>query len=341
MHLLTTKKYIEDLSAEIYKVPKHIKIICFQILNDEMMQELKPAIIHAINNGTTMEIYADAIFSHHNITAGFFPAVTKAAREKSARIKAHNLMLFNELRALGVEVHFINEPGLINKHLLPFAGRDHRKTIFIHHQSGENISYFGAANFGDYKTNDYMIKVSEPEIIKALEKTISYINDNKPENDLVFDCTSFCTILMDRGRPLRSIIYEEGIKLIKSAKKRLIYVSQLLPEPPILQHFISAAKSGVSVEIIIPAKEHPQVGSFPYSIAFRYAQLQTNRNNIALKHSSLGFTHAKVLLSDNIALVGSHNLSFMGILSGTVELSAEVTESQFVHEVEEFVESIR
>jgi phosphatidylserine/phosphatidylglycerophosphate/cardiolipin synthase-like enzyme len=340
MKFLKTKDYVEDLKKELSSHPKSVRIVCFRILADKMMLELKPFFLDALRSGTNLEIYADSLFSKHKLTGNLFTPFN-SWREDEKKMRARNLLLFNELRSFGATVFFGKEPSKINLYLLPFTGRDHRKIVTIERASKEVIAYFGAANLEDGEQNDFMVKVIEKEIVGAIYEASSYQDINIPKNDLIYETATNTIIFQDAGRPFKSTIYEEALKLISNAERTITFVSQIPPEPSLLGYLVKAAKRGIKIEIVLPDKSHQLISSFPYNVAFGYAALRAKSNNINIHHCRHGFTHAKILLVDNVALVGSHNLSFTGVAAGTVELSAEISDLNFVRQVEDFINELK
>lgn len=341
MKLLSSGEYVRDLQNEFQDLPRSVNVICFRIVDDVMVQELKPSLLSALASGTHVTIFADAMFSKHHLLNSFFKGITPRQRKVQATLRYKNLLFFNELKIHGAEITFVNEPGFINREIVSVVKRDHRKVIVLERSNGMKIAYFGGTNLDEGEHNDCMVKVSHPSIVAQIEKSCAYVDKNLPPNDLVLDTGANCIVLLDRGTHFKSTIYQEGIKMIKKAEERVVFVSQLPPEPSLMNHFVHAAKRGVLVEVVLPSASFETIAKFPYSIAFKYAKARAEKHGIKISHCSKGFTHAKILLTDSSVLIGSHNLSSAGVAAGTIELSCEISDPHLIKQVENFVDSIR
>jgi phosphatidylserine/phosphatidylglycerophosphate/cardiolipin synthase-like enzyme len=341
MQLLTSKNFLTDLKAEIMAQPQHVKMVFFRLRADKMMEDLMPAMTDALNSGTKVEIYVDAIYSKQILSDALYPSLSRTRKREEMLLQSRTKELYRELSSLGAEVRFCRQPYLINNYILPFAQRDHRKVVIIKRKDNSGVAFFGASNMDDGERNDYMIKCNDPSFIKILKFLGQYTDRRMPDNDLAVQANKDVKFYLDAGKPFRSMIFSHAINMINNAKNQIIFASQLPPEPALLYPLVKAAKKGIDIEIILPEKKDKSVSSFPYSMVYKFASQISKKYGIKIHHSSKGFIHAKILIVDELVLVGSHNLSYAGVVAGTVELSAEIKDKRFVVSVYEFLNSIR
>lgn len=341
LKLLTTFKFTEDLKSELEKIPEAVTFLYFRILNQEMTQDVLPVLKSTLNSGTKVTIYADSIYSRQITSDRFTNPLFPKARRTEKSIKKDTLQLFDELSQLGCNIIYTGKPKLVNKYLLPFIKRDHRKVVIVEHKDKTQVAYFGASNLGAGKNNDYMVKVPNTVIAGLVTQSASYADKNLPKKDIEWKHSDEFQLIFDKGKHFQSLTMKRALELIDKAKSRIVFVSQLPPELPILRKLIKASKRGTNVEILLSHESHQHISSFPFNIAYKSTLLLTHTTSIKINHSSKGFIHAKVLIADDQVLVGSHNLSSIGVWSGTKELSAIVKDKKFLSEVEEFIETIR
>lgn len=335
--LLETNKYVDDLILEITTNPKSIEIICFKINADKMMEKILPHLLIALEKGTKISILADTVYTLKIFKSGLFRPITGAKKEVEKIGIKKTKEMFDKLKEAGAEIKFINKPTLFA--FLPVIGRDHRKVVLIKKRSGYSVGYFGSVNFDAGDLNDYMLKVTNPKITDAIALTNSYFDKYRPKKDISIKCLPDFTLLLDLGRNFRSLIYKRSIKEIKSAKEKVVFLSQYPPELPLLFKLNKAIKRGVSVTIIIPNKNHNN--DIFFKTALKIAELFSKFNKMEIVHISKGFTHAKILRVDDSVILGSHNLSNVGIACGTVELSCLTSRKEVIDEVDAFIKSIK
>jgi len=339
LHLVRSDHYIDDLIRELRCDPEYIEIIYFRMFYEGMLQRLLPELLRVLHNGCKVQIYIDPIFSLKILHESAFPAYFGAIKQHVRQLQHKTKDMYNQLREAGANVYEVNQPGFINASLLPFTKRDHRKVIVIHHRNATKTAYFGATNLSRDEYNDYMIRTHNPEIIAAIESINSISRDSLNDKNQAICCNDFIELLYDCGKSRSSLILKKAIDLISKAKKKITFVSQLPPEPQLMYHFRKIARKGVHIEIVIP--EEKRLLQLPSKIALYVARTLIKNTNITIHHTSHGFTHAKILLVDDTALVGSHNLSYFGVYCQTKELSALISDPIFVSEIQGFINSIR
>lgn len=336
---LESEDYLLDLKEELSISYSELKIICFKFVYDRMFRTILPYLEKGLADDALIDIHVDAIFSRYHITQGFSEFL-KRGDPKEVEAQKNTREIFSSLKSKGAKITYYHEPSWINRNILPFSGRDHRKLVFIKRPNGERICYFGAVNFDEGGHNDFMLKITDSETLNVLENICDYNYFNSLDDDQIFKISDQLNILLDIGQNFKSKIQETGYSLIRNAKSKIIFVSQLPSEPPLLLEFIKARLKKVEVEIVIPSKTHDQVSGFPFILVYWTMLLAQRFFGIKILYCTKWFTHAKILIADDELLLGSHNLSSTGVAAGTVELSALIKNKSFQKKVEDFVKDL-
>lgn len=116
--------------------------------------------------------------------------------------------------------------------------------------------------------------------------------------------------------------------IIDGAQERLLITCQFFPNDVTARHLLAAQRRGVKVDILYndPSK-HP----FPYNLLHRMViareglKLPANFFAQALKRDK-PYLHAKLLVSEQAAMMGSHNLVTAGVRLGTAEIAMVFTD---------------
>lgn len=339
MEFLSSEQFVEDLCAELDREWLVIRIHVFKISAEAIMDRLEPLLLQQLHAGCKVEILADAIFSQYN----FSPHIWRflSSREEftvHARIQNNTQAMFARLHNAGAEITFINEPGWWNKHFFPSFKRDHRKIIILEGKSGVMQAYYGAVNLDGGGRYDFMIKEEDADTVTKLRGVSGFFGSNLPASDTLYSLRDQkSTLLFDRGRPGSSLIYKTGLSMIQKATNQVLFVSQMPAECSLLTKFIRARRNGAKVTHYMPVKSHPNISSFPNIIMYWIVVMVAKVFSIKIIHLRV-FTHAKILIADNEVLIGSHNLSYTGVVSGVAEVSVRSSDDKLVQKVRDFVE---
>lgn len=111
---------------------------------------------------------------------------------------------------------------------------------------------------------------------------------------------------------------------IDSAKAKLLVYNQELQDPDVIQHLIAAKQRGVDVQVLAAA---PRASGNPDKNAAGIQQLKAA--GIDAREMSSHYLHAKAMVADNQAFVGSQNFSADG-LTANRELGEIVDDPQVV-----------
>lgn len=337
---LEANNFIYDLQNELYSDINEIVFIFFKISYKRYFKKVYPLLLMQLDLGAKVTLYLDGIFSKESFK-GFrlplFKKNKKYIKELEFRNKA-----FENLINKGAQIKYFNEPkNLIQKNFFTFVGRDHRKFIYIKKKSNISISYFGATNLHRSKSNDYMIKSINSALNDKLLELNLRIFDNVGKENICLNLNNYGSngeIIIDSGSS-NSLIYKKALSLIDNAKNRIIFISQLPPEPHLLFYFCKAILiKGVSINILIT---NPKIYSFYIKLAYYFAKVISSIFKIRLSIVNSGYTHAKVLISDDKFIIGSHNFSFIGVIAGTIEMSMISDDKSLMIDLESFIKKIK
>lgn len=339
LKFIDTDSYIIDLAEELKKGFDYSKIICFKITGDKMLQSIVPYLIDGLKRGAKVDIEGDTIFSRYKLAGSLITLpIFSLSKRKQAKALVLQQVYFTKLLQSGAKISFNNSASWFNINLYPFVGRDHRKVIFIQ-RGDEKICYFGATNFDEGALNDFMLKTNDHEIYDNLFKINSKEALLENQNDVSLKMADQ-EFILDYGNPFQSKILDTGNKIIREATKTIRFVSQLPPEFGLMIRFVRARMRGVKVEIVLPSILHKNIRGFPYIIAYLYDVIVSMIFRIKIFHTIKYFTHAKILMADKKVLLGSHNMSSIGVIVGTRELSVLLNDAEIWENTNTFIDNL-
>jgi phosphatidylserine/phosphatidylglycerophosphate/cardiolipin synthase-like enzyme len=185
-----------------------------------------------------------------------------------------------------------------------------------------------------------MVKTDDQKIIAALSKQFEMINKNRAVNNYSVNFDNNYSLYVDTGKHGKSIIYDKAMAMIEEAKTSIIFMSQFVPDGPLLGKLIEASKRNIAITVITSSDKDILFEHYPSKLAYLYFKfIYKNYPNIKLinlkKHM-----HVKLLLvDDKLAITGSNNLTFSGVLFGTEEIMLETSDSKLLDQLGKFVQA--
>jgi len=225
------------------------------------------------------------------------------------------------LRAAGGTYVITNRPT--RRFTIPQAGRSHIKYAVL----GSRI-YIGGNNLDKYRTMDVMVSWDDPatadyiyHFAADVARTASPRITLK-EQDVQRQIDDGTTLLIDAGVPRQSIILDTALQLIDEAEERIFMTCQYFPGGRTGQHLTAAIHRGVDVTLYYsPPRAHGRHAPGHYLYELR----ERRRNSAELFKHRLPISnpklHAKVLVSEKAAMLGSHNYVVQGVHLGTAEIA--------------------
>lgn len=319
--LLLPLDFLASLTNDVRKAKKRIAIFSHIIAYDESTEELVSALCEAAKRGVSVEVAGDVF------TYGILGGWKVVPLKPNERIRALRTMV-KKFKKSGVQYRWIGQFGPFL-----FAGRSHVKWSVV-----DNKAYsFGGVNLyskGLREVTDYMLCSEDrllcDKLVEEHHRIASADRRGKFHRSREF-AVKTGTVLLDGGLMCDSIIYRRACELAEKATTTT-YVSQYCP----------TGKLGRILD---------DRGAQLY---FSHWSQASGANNRLLIRSSMWLTgyktnyqrdmfiHAKFILftmPDNtkIAITGSHNFVWGGVVLGTREIALETTDHAIISQLEGYI----
>jgi phosphatidylserine/phosphatidylglycerophosphate/cardiolipin synthase-like enzyme len=222
----------------------------------------------------------------------------------------------------------------------PYGKRSHLKGAVVDDHvyiGGPNLDLTGRVDatvgFQDRDAADWLYSLTSAIIkSRSASKTLATI----PTSDLHYKLDDTTEILIDNGEPHDSPILDAAIEHIDAAKDWIMFSSQIVPNGRVAAHLAAAHKQGVDVRLAYnnPTKWGKIAGTMQrYVLAKQRRRAPEIFDNGKLPANAPDL-HAKILATEQGAMVGTHNLSDAGVAFGTPEIA-------LFRESEEFAKAVR
>jgi phosphatidylserine/phosphatidylglycerophosphate/cardiolipin synthase-like enzyme len=283
---------------------------------DPSVAPIVKAMMAAARRGVNVALITDA----HNFLR----------RNSSAPARALSRAL-DELSAAGVRCVVTNRPAGVVASAV--AGRAHMKFTVI----GRRF-YVGGCNLERLQNID-MMAAAENEVaadwlaalgdrLIATGRTTSAIGTE----DVTLKLGPATTLFVDAGQRGRSIILSQALSLIDTATSSVFLASQYFPGDVTARHLKAAWKRGVKIHIVYnhPTSYQPfsnRLLHSGYVLAHRVSLPKEFFAHAVRRRE--GYLHAKLLATDQGAIIGSHNFVSAGVRLGTAELAVRQMDTDF------------
>lgn len=301
------KKLFSKMIDDIDHAINFIDVEFYTFYSDELGHRILKALENAAARGVKVHVIYDSSGSH-----GTRPKFFKRLRELGGYAQPF----------ISTSKKYLFKTPRLNYHL-------HRKLVII----DRKIGYIGGFNIGDQyvdKSTKYghwrdthLRVVGQAAVMMEVrfsmdwntsvrrthlpKYSLDWINDFKI--DETRDESRIPMQIVSSGPDSDHFAIRRGYEQIISTAQRYVYIQTpyLIPEIPILESLIIAAKSGIDVRVMIPSMpDHP----FVYRATEYYAKYLTNRGVKVYKYNN-GFLHAKTIISgSNLSSVGSANQDY-------------------------------
>ena len=330
----SSENYYYDLIKHIGKAKKGDRVVLATMAfqpDQQLVCRLLDTVHVAARRGVTVRMMVDAF--PFIVKEGASPGPLLVTRNlprymtKTFRIRLESL---ERLRAYGGEYHIINHPRRLFSP--PFAGRSHIKFAIIN-----DTVYIGGCNLANTDHIDLMVRWSDARTANwlcSLEEQISkngQVSDALNRKDLIRVIDRKASLMIDAGVPNQSLIFDKALALIDSAQRYITITCQFLPNDITIRRLAAASVRGVNVMIIY---NHPSKHLFPFNFLHQgvvWSEMLARpphlfANQLSKKHN---FMHAKLLVTDQGTIIGSHNYVRAGVTFGTAEIALFSTDRQF------------
>ena len=320
MKLLLSKEYVTQAAKRVDEATKHVALIAMVIADHPATHELIEALLRAAKRGVNVSVAAD-IFTYGEVSGSFLPLRYDSKGSRAATTMARRL------RAGGVKFTWLGH-GRITL----FNGRTHSKWCVV----DDTVFSFGGVNMYQegIENTDYMLETKDPVLADTLIKEQQRIlraeraSQNFPSHSLVLDEQSIA--LFDGGIIGHSLIYRRACELARKAES-VLFVSQYCPTGKLSR--------------ILKQK--------PYRLYFNRREQASLLNRILLwfsttvsglrtEYEKQPYLHAKFIIftmpdGKKVAISGSHNFAYTGVLFGTREIALETKDPAIIEQLESFV----
>jgi phosphatidylserine/phosphatidylglycerophosphate/cardiolipin synthase-like enzyme len=333
------ENFLNDFIAEIRKANKSILIQSMCIEPGRVMDPLEKELLNAVKRGVEVRINYDWVT--HKFVNGdlaLLPVLNSKKRIYSRSIHKQIREMLKRLADGGVKIVETNPPSFILS-FLPFLNRNHIKMYVI----DGRIAWIGGLNLFDvaFENIDLMVKIYNEKIIAALLNQFEKVNKNRNRDNYNVDFGDNYSLYADIGKHGKSIIYDKAITMIKEAQKNILFMSQFVPDGPLLGELIKASKRNVAITVITSSDKDALFEHYPSKLTYLYFKSIIKKYpNIKLinlkKHM-----HIKLLMVDNkLAITGSHNMTFSGVLFGTEEIMLGISDRELIKQLIRFINEL-
>lgn len=318
MKLVLPPDYVAQAAALVQQATRRVSLIALVIADHPATHDLIAALEAAAQRGVTVSVAAD-IFTYGEVSGSFLPVRYYNKQSRAATNMA------KRFKTAGVKFHWLG-----NGHMTLLNGRTHSKWCVV----DDTVFTFGGVNLyqDGIASNDYMFRVENAELATALvaEQTriqrIERLSQNYSSHRKQFDNA---IVLFDGGVMGHSIIYKRACALAEAATE-IVFVSQYCPTGKLAR--------------ILKKK--------PYHLFFNRIEQATILNKILLwinthisglttEYLREQYLHAKYIIftmpnGEKVAITGSHNFAYTGVLFGTREVALETKDPAIIQQLEAF-----
>lgn len=329
--VLTPNNFLADVAREAKAAKKRLWIQTMYmepgIVSARLTNILKDAAARNLDTKLHVDWFGLVTTNGELVYSAGFPLFPIGTA--SANIIRQKKQWFKTLQDSGVDVFFTNPPRGMSR-ILPYRGRNHMKITIV-----DNISYLGGLNIADrdFTYADFMVKITDEEITRAIAKQFSKVHDdNLEDEDILIDDTR---LFVDSGKTDDSVILARAIDAVQGAESSVYHTSQFIPDGRFLKALHDAYTRGLDVQTIVPEQN---TFNRLFAIIYRMNQLSMymkgQRIPLLFYPTML---HAKlVIVDEKLAIFGSHNLSDKGVKMGTAEIALHSTNETLVKHLLDF-----
>lgn len=322
---LDKREYLRDLINRISKLGKGDRVMIVTLafdVEEQLVRQLVDVMCGAARKGAEVSLSVD--------TYVLLVRRKKVGRRIVRTSPKHTLEALSELRRSGGEYAITNRPDRTLNN--PFSGRSHIKAAII----GDDV-YIGGCNLTDSSNIDMMVRFKNSAVANWLyDHTRNIVVSENTRltfkgTDQEIDIDDNTRLSIDAGERGQSTIYRNTLELIDNAKEWLVITCQFFPNSETAKHLAAAYKRGVKVTVYY---NHPSQHRRPHNVLHHMVVLQekTRHPKVMFQdqlQKDSPFLHAKLLASEQGAMIGSHNYVSIGVKFGTAEIALRRNDPEF------------
>ncbi|HWU45052.1 MAG TPA: phosphatidylserine/phosphatidylglycerophosphate/cardiolipin synthase family protein [Bdellovibrio sp.] len=308
-------EYFQSLIENIRYAKKSITIEIYIFALDRLTRNLLNELAYARSRGCAVKLMVDGFGSYNEI-----PELTRICRDQGIELRVfHPMPYFKSL---------VNRwPRLSDIKLTSFLSRmnrrNHRKIVII----DDKAAYLGSLNFVEIHCAKYVgarawrdtgVRVEGPAIKQLIIATqitylrtiyrgiLTWVGRWRVPN------SSFSTALqLNTTQKMRRALYRDLLRLLSQANKRIyITTAYFLPKRKLLRALIKAADRGVDVRLLLPGKSDVPLVKWAAVNILRFLV----QSRIPIHEYQGSILHAKTMIVDDTAYIGSFNLNHRSLL---------------------------
>ena len=319
MHLLSPTQYIHQATQAVDKATERVYLLSMVIADHEATHPLIVALENAARRGVEVVIAAD-IFTYGEVSGGFLPFryYSHGTRETNRMVKT--------LKRAGVRFHWLGRARMTI-----FSGRTHNKWCI----ADDMVFTFGGVNLyeGGIQNNDYMFHLKDKQLAeRIIQEQVRIQKAESRQNNyhsLAYEHKDM-TVLIDGGIIGQSVIYRRAIELSEKAV-HITFVSQYCPTGKLSRIF-----KNKSVKLYF---NRPLQAEGLNRIVIRFGVFVSG---LRTSYTRARYLHAKCIIftmedGSKVAITGSHNFAYTGVLLGTREIALETRDPKIISQLETFI----
>lgn len=346
--LLTTENYFSEITRRIAATKQGDRVALMSMgfnPTEHVIKTLFQETIAAAERGAFVQVNIDAhsfmVNDKTDLPTG--PIIKHGDFQGGAKNTDFQKKLFdlNKLQAAGGAWQLLNIPS--SRFENPYGGRSHIKYTVIN-----DSLYLGGCNLYHAENADAMVRIDEPNAADWVFDFILLAADNGnvrralEGKDISHEIDSKTSLFIDAGIKHRSKIYEEALKLIDEAKKRLVITCQFFPDSTTARHLSAAVRRGVDVTVYFNTpRQQSNIKPLLMQVIQWREQLRCPpelfKGQLAPNQP---FLHAKLLANESAGMIGSHNYVVQGVKFGTAETALLRRDKNFARQIANFAENL-
>jgi len=320
--LLTSPDYIVEAIKSISAAKQRVLFMSLMFTDDDVTDDFVDALEAAAERGVNVQIAADVFtYGERASTCLPFKFFTEKSRATTSSVR--------ELTKKGITFNWLGRFSVT-----PVSGRTHIKCLIV----DDKVFSFGGVNlYGKDITgnSDYMFMCPDSRLADDLAHEFNQIT-KADRGHYVYRSHKFSygshTVLTDGGFQGDSIIYRRVCELAREATDVLL-VSQYCPTGK-LSRILKTKRSRLYFNR--PELAGP-LNKAVISIGMLFSQHKT-------LYTRSRYLHAKFMIftmpdGRKIAVTGSHNFVYGGVLLGTREIALETDDKKVIRQLERFFDS--
>ncbi len=318
--LISPTQYVREATEAVTHATKHVYLMSMVIADHEATHTLIRALEEAAQRGVKVIVAAD-IFTYGEVSGGFLPFryYNHGTRDTNRMVKT--------LKRAGVRFHWLGR-GRITV----YSGRTHSKWCIV----DDTVFTFGGVNLYQegIENIDYMFRHKDEKLAeRIIEEQLRVQKAETRQNN--YHSVAYehgdMTVLIDGGIIGQSVIYRRAVELAEKAS-HVTFVSQYCPTGK-----LARVLKNKSVKLYY---NRPLQAEGLNRIAIRMGQFVTG---LKTSYKRARYLHAKCIIftmkdGSKVALTGSHNFAYTGVLLGTREIALETSDPKIISQLEKFIE---